>query len=234
MIAILKRVDDLTPNIKTFWFEPEKPLRYEAGQFTELYLPHAGHDDRGERRWFTLSSSPTEALLAITTRFVVCDGSTFKQQLQRLPLGSKVTLADPMGDFILPKDISIPLIFAAAGIGVTPVRSIVKYVHDTNQHRNIRVLYGVRNPSEFIFAEAFNRYGVPPMVFVSGTSKNKEKGLSRMSADVLAHATDRPDALIYLSGPKAFSRQLALQLQRGGIPQHRIIIDVFPGYASSF
>ncbi len=50
-------------NISTFYFKPEKPVDYTSGQFTRLNLPHDNPDDRGAKRWFTLSSSPTEPLL---------------------------------------------------------------------------------------------------------------------------------------------------------------------------
>src|SRR5882724_8480449 len=128
MKVALDHVEDIAEHIKTFWFTPEQPTRYVAGQYTELYLPHDNPDNRGEKHWFTLSSSPTNSLVSITSKFSPNNGSTFKRTLLQLPLGTQVTMAAPMGDFVLPKDKSIPLVFVAGGIGVTPMHSIVSWL----------------------------------------------------------------------------------------------------------
>ncbi len=49
-------------------FEKPNGFKYESGQFIEVELQQPSVDDRGQKRWFTLSSSPTEATLDITTR----------------------------------------------------------------------------------------------------------------------------------------------------------------------
>jgi glycine betaine catabolism B len=150
MRARLEHIEDIGGHAKTFWFKPERRVRYVAGQFTELHLPHDA-DDRGIRRWFTLSSSPTENLVGITTRFARQQGSSFKRQLAGLRAGMTLDLADPMGDFVLPKDQSIPLVFAVAGLGITPVRSMVKWLVDTQEKRDIRLIYADSQPNDLLF-----------------------------------------------------------------------------------
>src|SRR5690606_36942002 len=111
--AVFIKADDVARHTRTLWFRPKRPVRYIAGQFTELYLPHDDADERGIRRWFTISSPPTEELIGITTRFTD-DGSSYKRRLRALEPGAVLKMADPMGDFVLPKDPSIPLVFVAA------------------------------------------------------------------------------------------------------------------------
>jgi len=91
---------------RTFYFRPEQPLSYTAGQFTELTIPHKRPDERGLKRWFTLSSSPTSELLSITTKFNNDKSSSFKKALFGLKPGAELTMAEPMGDFVLPKLLS--------------------------------------------------------------------------------------------------------------------------------
>ena len=50
--ATLEKVADETPNIKTFWLKPAKPLPFRTGQFIELTVPGLGEAP------FTPSSSP--------------------------------------------------------------------------------------------------------------------------------------------------------------------------------
>ncbi|EKD57627.1 MAG: hypothetical protein ACD_57C00206G0001, partial [uncultured bacterium] len=54
---------------KSFFFESETKVDYSPGQYFFITLPKLNYpDQRGETRHFTLSSSPTEQLLRITTR----------------------------------------------------------------------------------------------------------------------------------------------------------------------
>src|ERR1700693_2134326 len=92
---------DEAANITTFYFKPESPVRYTAGQYIELTIKHEHPDDRGQKHWFTLSSSPTENYLSITTKFAAEKGSTFKKALRALPPGTELHMSEPMGDFVL-------------------------------------------------------------------------------------------------------------------------------------
>src|SRR3989344_7668 len=141
MVFTLVRIHQENYNVTTFWFKPERPLAYTAGQFIEMYLPHDNPDERGIKHWFTLSSSPTEELVSITTKLAGAKSSSFKKTLFALRPGVEIKIVEPMGDFVLPKDIGIPLIFVAGGMGITPFRSIIKWLSDRNEKRDITLLY---------------------------------------------------------------------------------------------
>lgn len=222
MHVTFDHVEDVAANIKTFWFKPKQPVRYVAGQFIEFYLPHGNPDDRGVRRWFTLSSSPTEQLLSITTKFTPQKGSTFKHALAALPAGTQVQFAEPMGDFVLPKDTAIPLIFIAAGMGVTPMRSMIKWLADTGEKRDVQLLYAVREADELAFKELFEGY--------LGPSFQTIVGRHLVTDDILGLAKAKPECLIYLAGPEPMVETFNDELQAAGIQKHRIATDFFPGY----
>ncbi len=215
--------ETVAPNIKTLWFKPTRPVRYIAGQFTELHLPHDPADERGIRRWFTLSSSPTEPLLAITTRFTHPQSSSFKRQLAGLRPGAQLKLADPMGDFVLPKDPAIPLVFVAAGLGITPVRTMIKWLYDKAEQRDIRLLYAVSDPADMAFGSLFRAYklALTPIV--------KTKGQTLTLEQILQNAGS--DRLIYLSGPEPMTEHFYKALKKHGITEERLITDYFPGYS---
>ncbi|MBX9717615.1 MAG: FAD-dependent oxidoreductase, partial [Microbacteriaceae bacterium] len=104
-------------------FEPSRPLRFEAGQYLELHLPHAT-DIRGARRTFSIASAPerataAEPLVAIGMRTPE-GGSSFKAALATLEPGTPVRATQVAGDFVLPPDPRIPLVMVAGGIGITP------------------------------------------------------------------------------------------------------------------
>lgn len=219
------------PNIKTYWFKPERPVRYTAGQFTEIYLPSDNADNRGIRRWFTLSSSPTDEMISITTKFASHRSSTFKQHLSMLKPSDQLKLADPMGDFVLPKDTSIPLVFVAGGMGITPMHSMIKWLNDTGEKRDIRLVYAVAEESDLTFVPLFKEYGLnfTPIIKTPPPGYAGETG-SLNTDRILQLAPDDGKSLIYLSGPELMVETIFKELPTKGISPDRLVTDYFPGY----
>lgn len=220
----LQYIEKLGAKSWSFWFKPEKPLQYMAGQFTEIYLPHPNPDKRGELRWFTLSSAPSEDLVGITTEFAH-HGSSFKHALRHLPIGATLQMSEPIGDFVLPKDRRIPLLFVAAGLGITPVRSIVAYLQAKQEQRTVHILHSVRTAEQLLFRDLFTSYELTYQPFIS-----RQQG--RLSADHILAASDTTPTtdLIYLAGPESMVESLARELRAKGIADRRLIMDAFPGY----
>lgn len=221
MKVSLDHIEDTAAHIKTFWFKPEHELRYEAGQFIELTIKHEDADDRGERRWFTLSSSPTDTLLSITTK-VAEKPSSFKRRLFELNPGDTVDLSESMGDFVLPKDKTIPLLFIGGGIGVTPIHSMVKYLHDTGQNRTTHLLYAARSEKEIAFKELFDNSLTNSQYFTD----NK-----LTTAAVINAVRQYTHPIMYVSGPEEMVEVFVAELKDSGVPGSRLVTDYFPGYA---
>ncbi len=230
MNAKLQHIEQLTPTIKTFWFKTNKPVNNVPGQFTELYLPHNNPDARGERRWFTVFSSPTENLLAITTKFSM-PSSSYMTALQSLQPEIELSFAEPMGDFILPKDKTLPLVFVAAGIGITPFRSITKWLEDTGQKRDITLIYAEQTPDQFIAKDLFERNLSHVHYVVSQPTKSWSSLTGRLTAKRIVQLANKNDrALYYLSGPEKLVEKLTNDL-RQVVPSRQVITDYFHGYA---
>lgn len=223
MQVIFEHTQDENDEIKTFYFIKPANFRYTAGQFIELYLPHENSDKRGQKHWFTLSSSPTQAYLTITTRHFAKNGSSFKQQLFSLKPGDKVDMSEPMGDFVLPKDPSIPLVFVAGGIGVTPFHSIVQWLLDTNEQRSIQMLYVSRDQKDLIFLDTFNKFDMELQTLTK----------QQLTADLIyKHANGLDDKLIFISGPEPMTEALVDQFKAMGFLYDQLVTDYFPGYSA--
>jgi glycine betaine catabolism B len=217
----------LAPNITTFTFERPQGFHYVAGQFIEVHLAHAAADNRGEKRWFTLSSSPSEPHLSITTKFAE-KSSTFKTALRALTVGATLKITDAMGDFVLPKNTQIPLLFVAGGIGITPVRSMLQWLADSSEERDVTVVYGVRNESELVFNELLSGSAIRFEPHVS-QPKNWQGQTGVINSPTVMHYV-RPDHLIFTSGPEDMIEMLVHDLKLAGIDGQRIVTDYFPGY----
>lgn len=233
MKALFDHSEDITDDITTFWFKPEQPLRYTAGQFTELTLNHPHPDDRGMKRWFTLSSAPGGELVSITTRRAHDKGSTFKKTLWSMKAGHEVDLAEAMGDFVLPKLIQTPLIFVAGGIGVTPFHSMAAWLAEAKEERPIRLLHAVRTEEDIIFQDTFSAAGFDETVIVSEPSTTWGGVRGRLDAEMIL-GLEKPsdDALIYLSGPEPMLEALEKDLLAHDVEKRQLVTDFFPGYTS--
>jgi ferredoxin-NADP reductase len=227
---------DEAGNIRTFFFKPERPVHYTAGQFAEWTLKHSGPDDRGIKRWFTISSSPTDAMVSITTKYAGDDkSSSFKKALFKLEPGDEMKMSDAMGDFVLPKLIQTPLVFVAGGIGVTPFHSILAYLADTNEERPIKMLYGVSNEDEIIFQDTFEKAGQHVTLVVSDASAAWGGERGRLSAELIL-GLEKPseDTLIYVSGPEPMVEALQKDLFKAGLKKHQFVGDFFPNYSQNY
>ena len=231
MKVVFDHVRDEAANIRTFYFKPEQPLHYTAGQYTELTIPHLHPDRRGIKRWFTLSSSPTDELLSITTKFAAEKGSSFKRALHKLQPGTELHMAMPMGDFVLPKLIQTPLVFVAGGIGITPFHSILGWLATTHEARPIKLLYGVRTEDEIIFQDTFDKAGQHATIVVSQPEPAWGGERGHLSAELIL-GLEKPsdDTLVYVSGPEPMVQALARDLHKAGLAKNQIVSDEFPNY----
>ena len=220
-------------NITSFYFKSALPLRYNAGQFIELTLPHDNPDSRGIKRWFTLSSSPSQDLLSITTKLTSNHGSSFKQALQALQAGDELTMSDAMGDFVLPKQVQTPLIFVAGGIGITPFHSMLQWLIASEQRRPIRLIYAVRTEGEIIFLDTFRQAKQHVTVVVKQPSAAWGGERGRIDAKMIL-GLEKPTAstLFYLAGPEAMTASLAQQLIATGLRKNQLVTDDFTGYSA--
>ena len=213
--------EDVATGIKTFWFKPSQKIRYIAGQFIELSLPYKKPDDRGTKRWFTLSSPPSEFLVSITTK-ISNKPSTFKQTLFELKKDDKVNMSSPMGDFILPKSKSAPVVFIAGGIGCTPFHSIIAETQINGENRDINLYYSVKIEEELAFTATFLNLGA---------AFHKIVGQSLNINDVIKNTTIPAKTHFYISGPEPMVEELEKELLARKIKKSYIHTDFFPGYS---
>ncbi len=231
MKVTLDHHEDIADHIRTFWFKPERVVSYSAGQYTELTVPHDQPDERGVKHWFTLSSSPSNKLLSITTKFAGDKSSTFKKALWKLKPGTSLHMADPMGDFVLPKDKSIPLVFVAGGIGVTPFHSMVQWLVDTKEKRDIQLIYGANYLGEVVFRPLFEEYGLTLTIVLKNPSASWQGAKGGLSASkILELAGKSQKKTFYLSGPEPMVEVFEKELLNNNVDKHRLVTDFFPGY----
>lgn len=214
--------EHLVDNVWAFRFQPSKPLIWIAGQYVRVELPHENPDEEGTKRWFTNSAAPFEGIMQITTRVTK---STFKQALSKLEVGGELRLIEnPEGDFVW-QDSDLPIIFIAAGIGVTPFRSILKQRAHDQLPLNVTLIYGSRTedvPFKEELAEWSAAHPAFTLRYIVGEPLTAKK--------LVELEPNLNQSLVYISGPEPMVEALGVELIRQGLPEAQFKRDDFPNY----
>lgn len=220
-------------------------MNYHAGQYMEFTIPHSNPDTRGIRRYFTVASSPNDDRVKIGIKFAE-KSSSFKTKLLSLNEGEVGVKASQLGgDFVLPADKNKKLVFVAGGIGVTPFASMIRFLVDQKDRRDIVLFYCCTISKEIAYKEllleAVTVIGLKVIFVLSKQDKNEKPDAmlskfgiienGRITTDILkSHVNDCSDRIYYLSGPSAMVDSYKALIQENA-PGCKIVTDYFPGFA---
>jgi len=234
------RVDKIVPETKdviSLWLRPDNgvPL-FDAlpGQYLTIVWP------KGDKSTYSLSALHPGQRCRITIKLVRDAQGVLGRSSTRiaaLRAADTIAVERPRGNFHPDVDDDTPLVVAAAGIGVTPVMSMIEQATRAGR-RDVFAAFGMRRPGEHPLAGelaellverkrfkavlAYSRLnGAPPL---PGLPAPKHGRLT--AADLLPYAT-APLAEIFLCGPGEFIRQMHDGLVEAGINPLNIRYEAF-------
>ncbi|MEO6761152.1 MAG: RnfABCDGE type electron transport complex subunit D [Candidatus Saccharimonadales bacterium] len=237
IFPILKEKVRLAASAVDFVFASDKKLAYQPGQYMEWTLPHHNADIRGNRRYFTIASSPTEPDLHIGVKFYE-KGSSYKEALLAADQNTQIVAAQVAGDFTLPKNTHQKLVFIAGGIGITPFRSMLKYLLDTNELRDIVILYAVSSLNELAYKDVLQaarlQLGVKIKFIVSNLNEFMPGDLMQSgyinTETIEQFIPDHSERTFYISGSHGMVASVKSNLAELKVSKRHIKVDYFPGY----
>ncbi len=224
--TLIKKIPE-TSTVTTYQFQPADSVEWQAGQFIEYHLPQTSPDDRGESRYFTISSAPYEEHIQITTRLDHQHGSTFKSALDELNIGDEIEVSKPMGEFVVDNP-QAHYVFIAGGIGITPFHSILLDLAHRQQPIQVALLYANRD-DEVVFKDVLEKIAAASFTFTT----RYYIGDQRIQLTDITAAADQFDGekvYFYISGPEPMVGGYTQQLSEAGVEKDQIITDYFPGY----
>ena len=236
LVLALEEKIKIAPGIYDFIFRSDERLDFEPGQYLEWTLGHEKPDSRGNRRYFTIASSPTERKMRLGVRFYP-DPSTFKKNLLSMGRGDEIIASQLAGDFVLPRDKRKKLVLIAGGIGITPIRSMVKYLLDKNERRSIVVFYSNKTSDEImyrdVFDEAEEKLGIRTVYSLTGDIPDGWEGeSSRVNERMIKkYVPDWRERTFYVSGTHSMVVSLKETLEDMGVEKKSLKTDFFPGFA---
>lgn len=158
---ILQSRELITPRVMKFGFvrSDGEPFEYIPGQFLTLHLPWEGVV---LRRSYSVASIPNGAAAAneIEIAVTAIEGGRATGVLFNLRPGERVEATGPFGRFILRDDPPSRYILVATGTGVSPYRAMLPTLRERlcGCGFEARLMLGVRNPDELLFASDFEAF----------------------------------------------------------------------------
>ena len=208
-------------------------VEFEPGQYfwVELLDPPY-EDEKGPRRHITVVTSPTEGVLGLATRI---RDTAFKRSLVEMPEGASVDVEQPKGSFVLPEHTSKRYAFVAGGIGITPFRSMLRYIADNGLDYDITLVYSNRDVESTAFLDELKELeSVVPrcQVLFTMTDDASWEGDKRMlDAEVLRELLGDLESFHFMiAGPPPMAKSVEASLLEAGLSEDQVQSDSFSGY----
>lgn len=222
-----------TADTFSYEFSPiDTPVKsFLAGAHLNVRLP-AGHEGAMVNRTYTLSSSPKTLPFFKLTVKRVNNGNVSNWLANELKVGMTLDFTQPSGDFVLPEQAPGRILFIAAGSGITPVMSMLRFLSETANKSEIDLLYYARTPQDIIFKEELDSLctrmkGLKLNYCVESPSSEWLGLTGRINADHFKELDKLSQHEIYLCGPSPFMNAATSELNTLGVAEYQIHKELF-------
>ena len=222
-----------TPDVISVRFDRAAGFEYSPGQYIFLTVYSGGEK---LTKHLTISSSPTELdHLEVTKRLT---GHPYSNAISELREGDKVALDGPFGsrEFTFTGEYN-KLLLLTGGIGVTPLRSMIRYCVDKVLRTDIILIYSNRYEGDIAFREEFDEIQRLNGNFrVIYTVTRPTEGWGGLTGRVDAGFIKREvyvchERVAYVSGPRLMVDEMVAALRNGlGMSDDSVRYQYFPGY----
>ena len=208
-----------------------------AGQYLTLRITSAGTPV--PVRSYSLSSEPDTGTYRISVKQEP-HGVASSYLNRELRQGAVLDVAAPRGDFVLDSGTG-PILLISAGIGVTPVLSMLHQLAASHSDRDICWLHGARGPHEHPFAaEAHDLLASLPhtsehVFYSAATSAQRQRAHAargRITKQALSSLAVPASGTAYICGPASFMADMREALTALGVGSAAIHTELFGALAA--
>jgi len=219
-----------TARASTIVFEiPDWP-GHRAGQHLDVRL--TAEDGYRAERSYSIASAPGEPVAITVERLE--DGEVSPYLTEDLRAGDEIELRGPVGGYFVwdPGTDRGPLLLAAGGSGVVPLRSIIRHRERTGATAKARLLYSSRSLADVIYRDELERSDAGLDVLYTLTRSHPpgwDGHTGRVDAALLAEVAwpSGQDPLAFVCGPTSFVEAVAESLVGLGYPAVRVKTERF-------
>jgi uncharacterized protein len=238
---------DEARDVKSYYFTPidAQPLcPFAPGQYLTFRLPAAG-STQPLVRCYSLSDRPRENFYRCTIKRIAPPpggadlpagrGSGYFHE--NVKVGDVLDVRAPAGKFFVDMLSNEPIVLIGAGIGVTPLVSMLEAIIHTGRPRDVYVLLGFHSSEEHPFKELLARIATAHRhvrLHVSYSAPRKEDTLYRDYNHVGRMTIERVRAILpsnnfrfYVCGPGSMMESLVPALWAWGVPESHVHFEAF-------
>lgn len=208
----------------------QKAYGFSPGQFNMLSVPGIGESA------ISISSCPADRELMHTIRVA----GDVTAAIDRLNVGDVMGVRGPFGTgWPVEETVGRDLMIIAGGLGIAPLRSIIRHILKSNaagaagRHSAQRaplLLYGTKSPKDVIFRDEFPRYRDVFDVLLTVDKADPEvdwRGEVGVVTALLDRVTFDPlNTVVFMCGPEIMMHRAVPELVARGVPGEKIFISM--------
>jgi ferredoxin-NADP reductase/MOSC domain-containing protein YiiM len=247
-LVVTQKVPE-SESITSFYLVPEDASSLDPflpGQFLPLKLDIPGQY-QPILRTYSLSDAPQKNYYRLTIKRECAPpnqpdaypGVSSSYFHDRVEVGAKLLAKAPRGRFVLNPEGEAPVVFVSAGVGLTPLISMLNSIVQSGSKRPTWFIHGSRNGRVHAMGDSVReiarahdhirvhiRYSRPDPEDLIGRDYDDQGHVDAALVGQLIAETNG-DCDFYLCGPTAFLKSLFDGLLEWGIPEHRIHYEFF-------
>jgi glycine betaine catabolism B len=222
--ARIECIEQVTPLIKVFTLATD-PQRFQAraGQWLDLAIPGPGEPIVGG---YSVVSAPNcSGRLQLAIKYGERHQATYHlHTLSRV--GDEVLITPGQGPFYFEPGMGREVVLLGAGIGVTPLVSILRLIKAEAPEVHAHLVYSVASRREVLFADELAELARSPNIDVSLTvtrdAEDWQGHTGRISHRLLESLALSREALYYFCGSREFIDDMTRLLLGWGIPESQL------------
>ena len=244
---VVDRLETEAKDVTSVYLRPQdgKPLRgFLPGQFLTFQLKIPG-EAAPTVRCYSLSTSPNRDYYRCSIKKVppprdrddLPSGKSSTYFNDVVQEGEVLDVKSPSGAFFLDMQSTEPVVLLAAGIGITPIFSMLKTVSEKQPERKVVLFYGSLNAENHAFKSELRRIKAEnPNIQVvdcySHPTEHETEGVDFdykgwVSADLLKETLPSNKFHFYMCGPPPFMEAVYKGLIDWGVPDQRVHFEAF-------
>eukprot|EP00931_Biecheleriopsis_adriatica_P016559 TRINITY_DN12165_c1_g1_i1.p1 TRINITY_DN12165_c1_g1~~TRINITY_DN12165_c1_g1_i1.p1 ORF type:complete len:249 (+),score=37.43 TRINITY_DN12165_c1_g1_i1:61-747(+) len=189
-----------------------QPIPYQAGQMAHLGAPGCAISREFVRHMSF--ASPTEDNQYVFS-MDVSSKTPYKTKFAESKVGDKAQMFKIRGEFLVDPDVHKEVVFVAGGIGITPMRALIRDI----LNRNLPVSFGLIHIARtgHLYQEEFQALDFPQ-------ARTNHAGSDAVFTE---WTKQKPQAYYYLCGSDRFVKGVRQRLVELGIPEEKIRAENF-------
>jgi ferredoxin-NADP reductase len=238
---------DEARDVKSFYLSPVdgRPLApFAPGQYLTFRLP-IGDREQPAVRCYSLSDRPRQDYYRITVKRIAAArgrddlaagrGSSFLHE--RVQVGDVLEARAPAGTFIIDPLATEPIVLIGAGIGITPLVSMLEAIVHAGRQRTVYALFGFRNGEEHPFKEYLEKLAESHAQLQLHVSYSAPRGCDaqyrdfshggRITIERVREILPSNNFRFYVCGPGEMMETLVPSLWAWGVPESHVHFEAF-------